>query len=233
MTSRERILQRIRSTLAKTNGMGATGGLSAAGATGGLSASAPAVPPVWPREKPSPAALVERFSNELKEVQGEVVRSRSLEEARRHLVELMDQEKWPLIGALDCTATRQLTAGLAPDRVNWVTAEWEPAHIATLPAGLIAAEKLLADTGSCLIACGTAPERLMCYLPPACVVVARVDQLAEHLPAVWETVAPRCADLSVRGEFVIVTGPSRTADIEKILILGVHGPKRLVVLLVG
>ena len=36
-----------------------------------------------------------------------------------------------------------------------------------------------------------------------------------------------------RGEIVLITGPSRTADIEKILILGVHGPKRLVVLLVG
>ena len=36
-----------------------------------------------------------------------------------------------------------------------------------------------------------------------------------------------------RGEIVLITGPSRTADIEKILILGVHGPKRLVVLVVG
>jgi L-lactate dehydrogenase complex protein LldG len=35
------------------------------------------------------------------------------------------------------------------------------------------------------------------------------------------------------GEFVIVTGPSRTSDIEKTLILGVHGPKRLIALLVG
>ena len=224
MTSRERILQRIRSELAKSDGLDGTGGLPA---------GAPAVPQVWPREKPSPAALAERFAGELQEVQGEVVHCQSMEEARRRLVELMDQEKWPLVGALDCAATRQLTAGLTPERVNWVTAEWEPAHIATLPAGLIAAERLLADTGSCLIACGTAHERLMCYLPPACVVIARADQLAEHLPAAWETVAPRCADLSVRGEFVIVTGPSRTADIEKILILGVHGPKRLVVLLVG
>ena len=47
------------------------------------------------------------------------------------------------------------------------------------------------------------------------------------------SVVARAADPAVRGELVILTGPSRTADIEKILILGVHGPKRLVVLLVG
>ena len=64
-------------------------------------------------------------------------------------------------------------------------------------------------------------------------VIGRADQLVEHLPAAWTTIAPRAADPALRGEFVIVTGPSRTADIEKILILGVHGPKRLVVILVG
>ena len=100
-------------------------------------------------------------------------------------------------------------------------------------ASVVEADILLADTGSCLIACPTAQDRLLCYLPPACVVVARLEQLREHLPAAWPTVAPRVADPAQRGEFVIVTGPSRTADIEKILILGVHGPKRLVVVLIG
>jgi len=69
-------------------------------------------------------------------------------------------------------------------------------------------------------------------LPPTCIVLAKAYQLAEHLPAAWDDLAQRAADESTRGEFVIITGPSRTADIEKILILGVHGPKRLVVLLI-
>ena len=86
------------------------------------------------------------------------------------------------------------------------------------------ADVLLADTGSCLIACRTPADRLLCYLPPACVVVGRTTQLAEHLPAAWPTIAAQAAEPALRGEFVIVTGPSRTADIEKILILGVHGP---------
>ena len=73
----------------------------------------------------------------------------------------------------------------------------------------------------------------MCYLPPACLVVARVDQLVEHLPAAWGPISQVCAAKDSRGEIVLITGPSRTADIEKILILGVHGPKRLVVLVVG
>jgi L-lactate dehydrogenase complex protein LldG len=73
----------------------------------------------------------------------------------------------------------------------------------------------------------------MCYLPPACIVIARVDQLAENLPAAWGPISQVCAAQDSRGEIVVITGPSRTADIEKVLILGVHGPKRLVVLVVG
>ena len=72
----------------------------------------------------------------------------------------------------------------------------------------------------------------MCYLPPNCVVVAKAENFREHMPAAWKEIAERTAQPDRRGEFVVITGPSRTADIEKILILGVHGPKRLFVILV-
>ena len=215
MSSREAILQRIRSRLA-----------------GSPAPAAPPVPEVWPRQTSDKGLLADQFTAELQAVHGEPIRSRSMAEAQQHLARLMEIAPWPSIGAVESPAARELAAALPPDRVSWVDAQWTPQRIAGLPAGLVAAEVLLADTGTCVIACGTTQQRLMCYLPPACVVIARTAQLAEHLPAAWADLGRRCGEPGLRGEFVLVTGPSRTADIEKILILGVHGPKRLVVLLV-
>jgi L-lactate dehydrogenase complex protein LldG len=220
MNGRETILQRIRS------------GLANAAAAGFSGVEPPPVPEVWPPDAAGPEQLVERFSAELKLVQGEPVRCPTIDAARQHVAQLMAAENWPRIGSVDRPAARELLGGLPADRVAWIDASWQPRQIAELPAGVIVADVLLADTGTCMIACPAAQDRLMCYLPPACVVLARVGQLAPHLPAAWGEIARRTADRDLRGEFVLVTGPSRTADIEKILILGVHGPKRLVVLMV-
>jgi L-lactate dehydrogenase complex protein LldG len=220
MNSRDVILQRIRS------------GLANAAEAGFAGLEPPPVPEVWPRENPSPAALVERFAAELAAVHGETIRCPTVDEAARRLASLVEEGQWKMLAAVDRPLAREVTAALPAGCVAWVKPEWQPREMAALPAGLVTPEYLLADTGSCVIACRTAPERLMCYLPPVCIVAARASQLVEHLPAAWGDLARRCADREATGEFVIVTGPSRTADIEKILILGVHGPKRLVVLLI-
>ena len=215
MSSRDVILQRIRSETAKIEPV-----------------EQPPIPEVWPRTRPTTEEMIERFTSELQAVQGEVVRCGTMDEARAKLAELADQSQWTTIGAADRSACREVTADLAEEQLHWARDGWDPQQMGELSAGLIAADRLLADTGTCLVANHTAEERLLCYLPPACVVVARTDQLVEHMPAAWGQVAEQTAEPERRGEFVLITGPSRTADIEKILILGVHGPKRLVVLLV-
>jgi L-lactate dehydrogenase complex protein LldG len=216
MSSRDTILQRVRTEVSK-----------------GPHVARPPVPEVWPRENPAPAMMAERFARELTDVHGEVIRCATIEEGRKKLAELVAQNQWTSLGAMDRPLVREAVAELPSGVVQWAAADWQPQPMAELSAAIVQPEALLADTGSCLIACATTQDRLLCYLPPACIVVARTAQLFEHLPAAWTTIAPRVADPALRGEFVIVTGPSRTADIEKILILGVHGPKRLVVLLVG
>ncbi|NLF09744.1 MAG: LUD domain-containing protein [Pirellulaceae bacterium] len=216
MSSRDTILQRLRTELSKSR-----------------PADKPEPAEVWPRENPAPAEMADRFTEELTLVHGEVIRCASVEDAQRRLAELAKESEWKSLCGMDRPMVRDAAGGLPPDAIEWAAADWQPRRIADYSASVIEADALLADTGSCLISCPTAQDRLLCYLPPACVVIARVGQLAEHLPAAWPSVVARASEQSLTGEFVIVTGPSRTADIEKILILGVHGPKRLVVLLIG
>jgi len=216
MTARDSILQRLRGELSK-----------------GPPVELPPVAQVWPRGEPPTAAKVDRFCEELKAVHGEAFRAASIADARQALQKLAHEGQWTAVGVLDRPLCHELAGALEPSQVIHPCAQDGPHEMARLSAGLLAAECLLADTGSCVITCATPQERMLCYLPPACVVVARIEQLAEHLPAAWEKLAPRLAEPQARGEMVIVTGPSRTADIEKILILGVHGPKRLAVILVG
>lgn len=216
MNSREAILQRIRSELA-----------------GRPAGQPPPVPEVWPRSDPGGEQLIDGFTAELEAVQGEVVRCGSIQQAQARLADLMEQAPRERIGAADRAICRQVLASLPAERVCWASQGLEPQQMAGLAAGVVTAEWLLADTGTCVIECNTPQERVLCYLPPACVVIAAADRLREHLPSAWEEIARQTADPSRRGEFVLITGPSRTADIEKILILGVHGPKRLVVLLLA
>ena len=215
MTSRDAILQRVQRELSKYPAV-----------------AAPPAAEVWPRNNPTPAAMAEQFATEMTAIHGEVIRCATMQDARRRLAELVSQAGWTSVGAMDRPMVREAARDLPASSLNWQMGDWPPPRMAQLSASVIEPEVLLADTGSCLIACPTSADRLLCYLPPACVVIARTSQLAEHLPAAWAAIGPRVADPSLRGEFVIVTGPSRTADIEKILILGVHGPKRLVVMLI-
>jgi L-lactate dehydrogenase complex protein LldG len=215
MSSRDTILQRIRESIA-----------------GGQAVERPDVPAVWPRETSDPAALANRFINELDTVQGEVIRCNGIDDARRKLVELIDGSEWPSVAAADTPLVRDALGELDAARVAYPEKGFEPSRLADIPAGIVEAEYLLADTGSCVVRAREGEARLLVYLPEASVIIARSEQLREHMPAAWEEIAQRLREEDFVGEWVVVTGPSRTADIEKILILGVHGPRRLTVLLI-
>ncbi len=137
----------------------------------------------------------------------------------------------PRVAVADHPLCREAVARLGPARVEVVRPDWDRARLADYPLGVMPAEFLLADTGTAVLLPRSHAERLLGYLPTVAVVVAPSGALVPHLSDAWEALARRAADLAVRGEVLLVTGPSRTADIEKKLVLGAHGPRRLVVML--
>jgi L-lactate utilization protein LutC len=96
-------------------------------------------------------------------------------------------------------------------------------------ATITACEALVAQTGSVLVsaACG---GRGASVVAPVHIVVATIDQLVPDLDAALARVQER-GIVSQNSLLCLITGSSRTADIEKILVMGAHGPRRLVVFL--
>lgn len=92
-------------------------------------------------------------------------------------------------------------------------------------------DALIAQTGSVLLTTRSAGGRALSILPPHHVVVAGADQLIADLPSAMRLLKDRYGD-DLPSMICFETGPSRTGDIERILVLGAHGPKKLTVILV-
>jgi L-lactate dehydrogenase complex protein LldG len=90
----------------------------------------------------------------------------------------------------------------------------------------------VAQTGSIFVTTRSAGGRALSVLPPAHLVVARRDQLVPDLEAAFALMRKRY-DRHWPSLICLISGPSRTGDIEKILVMGAHGPKRLAVYLAG
>jgi L-lactate dehydrogenase complex protein LldG len=93
-------------------------------------------------------------------------------------------------------------------------------------AGVSTALYGLADTGSVVLAASAEEPRARSLLPAVHVTLLREDRI---LPGLDELFAALGADLP--SALAIVTGPSRSADIEQKLVIGVHGPGEVHVVL--
>lgn len=103
------------------------------------------------------------------------------------------------------------------------------AELGLASAGLSGALAGLADSGTLVLLSGTGRPRLASLLPPVHIALlskrAIFPTMAAFMSARQETV-PQASNL------VFITGPSRTADIEQVLTLGVHGPREVFIIIV-
>jgi L-lactate dehydrogenase complex protein LldG len=97
-----------------------------------------------------------------------------------------------------------------------------------MTCGITACEFLIARTGSVLVSSAGASGRQMNVFPPIHIILAQRSQMLNY---------PEDALVAIQNKYngqlpstiTTITGPSRTADIEKTLVLGAHGPKELIV----
>ncbi|HEY7031666.1 MAG TPA: LUD domain-containing protein [Thermomicrobiales bacterium] len=128
-------------------------------------------------------------------------------------------------------AAPKLMAALTGAGTAWLN----PADVAAsrdAPLGVSLAALAVAETGSVMLAEPTLTDRAVGMLTKAHVIVVRTETLVPSLAEAAD--ALKALALRPGGAYAsLVTGPSRTADIELSLSLGVQGPERVFVLLVA
>lgn len=97
-------------------------------------------------------------------------------------------------------------------------------------AGLTTCEALVARTGSVLVSAGSASGRRLSIYPDQHLVLARASQIVPDIGDALQRLQDGY-DNKLPSMISLTTGPSRTADIEKTLVLGAHGPRSIVLFL--
>jgi L-lactate dehydrogenase complex protein LldG len=91
----------------------------------------------------------------------------------------------------------------------------------------------VAETGTLVLTSGSDNPTTLNFLPDNHIVIVDVSDVAGDFETVFVQLRRQFGDRQLPRVLNLITGPSRSADIEQTLILGAHGPRRLHVILVG
>ncbi|MEQ9489977.1 MAG: LUD domain-containing protein [Alphaproteobacteria bacterium] len=92
----------------------------------------------------------------------------------------------------------------------------------------------VSETGTLVMASGPDSPTTLNFLPETEVVMIRADEIVGGYEDAWDTIRQRTGPNGTLPRTVnMITGPSRTGDIEQTIYLGAHGPRRLHILIVG
>jgi len=171
--------------------------------------------------KPIVPDLLSCFRQELEAISGQCVVCNGEEDMYQQLAALIEKKGLPFVFSRDAIISEKLrTAGIAVE-------EREEAF-KQLSAGITPCELLIARTGSIVVNTAGSSGRQMHVFPPVHIVIAKASQIVAF-PGDALEVMQRKYDENLPSAITIITGPSRTADIEKTLVLGAHGPKELII----
>ncbi len=229
MNGREIILGRIREALARKAPHPNAHGAAATGA-------APAAGHPNPRDWLPPVGQTHQEQVTLFRANAEALQARfetpgSIQEAAALLASIASEDRWKRIAFHRNPLTNPLAKALEDAGIETLAVDdgCDKNALEACDAGLTACDALVAQTGSVLVASTTCGGRALSVLPPHHVVIATGTQMLPDLGSALALAGQTRASASMLS---FITGPSRTGDIERILVLGAHGPKKLTILMV-
>lgn len=177
--------------------------------------------PVYP---PTNEYLEVLFAEQLTAVAGKFVFCEDEIQLIENLLLLAEEKGWRKIYCWEQELQQLLTTYEFP--FYSTDTDFELAEV-----GITLCESLVARNGSVMISnAGAAGRRLSIY-PHCHVVIAYTSQLVLDLKDAFKLLKQKYGE-ALPSMISNITGPSRTADIEKTLVLGAHGPKELIVFLI-
>jgi L-lactate dehydrogenase complex protein LldG len=102
-------------------------------------------------------------------------------------------------------------------------------RVANSDLGIAEADYAIASTGTVSVVSTDSRPSSLTLLPPASLVIVQIGRIMPTLAQVLAALGP---ERIAAHRMTLITGPSRTADIEKRIVLGVHGPKSLYLIVV-
>jgi L-lactate dehydrogenase complex protein LldG len=182
--------------------------------------------------------LAAQFARELGKVDGHFMGTFTPDEARDHAVSLAKQigasriaigagvvlDEGPIARALE-------HAGFAVTSYRHAAADSAAIadQMAQCDLGIIEAGYGIAATGTLAVTGAPGRPLSLSLLPPVNLILVHASRLLPDLAAAIAELGPETV---TRHRVALITGPSRTADIEKMIVVGVHGPKRLYAMIV-
>lgn len=152
------------------------------------------------------------------------------ESAKRELQRLSAENNWQRAGIHENELIQNVSQDLQLDFLSTSSA-YDVRELERCDVGISACDALIAQTASVLVTADSAGGRALSVLPPHHVVIATTDQMVTTMADGYAILREKHGN-QWPSFISFITGPSRTADIERVLVLGAHGPKRLTVVLI-
>jgi len=175
-------------------------------------------------------ALWAQFKSELEKIAGEFKSCSTLDEASSFVVDTLAELNISAIGIDSSGIAGEMQIRLAERNIASVMAsnlnvDERKKILAEINCAIVGPSSAVSDIGSIVFTMDDAGTSYPHFLCDNTIALIKKDKIAANQFELFEKLDP----VKAKNMF-FVTGPSRTADIEKVLVLGAHGPRKLIVI---